>query len=343
MYLEGGASAPVYTSGSTYGTSYDDGYSVAYSRSGMSYDDARRQAWFLSDKMAYELGLSDAQFNAIYEINLDYLLSMRGERSIYGNYWTRRNTDIFYVLNASQYNYFVSLDYFYRPVYWYNNAYSFGVYRHYGNPRHYYRARPTYYSSYRGGRNRQRKSYYAGRFGERTGRPIVTNRSGYRGNNGYNGVAKTPKNGNNAGRATFGNQKRDSFNNNGAKFGNQNRNSNTNKGFSFGNRNRNNNTNTTPVGPRPNVQPGNATGRFGGSRNGNVNRPAVTPQPKSGTTRPINTTTNRRSFGAGRDRTITTQKTQSVSNSTGTSTTRVATPQPNRTQPKKNGNFGGHR
>ena len=36
---------------------------------------------FLVDKMAYELGLTDAQYQAVYEINLDYLLNMQGERS----------------------------------------------------------------------------------------------------------------------------------------------------------------------------------------------------------------------------------------------------------------------
>ena len=88
---------------------YDDGYNVGYSSTygRIGYEEARRQALFLSDKMAYELGLTDAQYQAVYEINLDYLLNMQGERSLYGDYWTRRNSDLFYVLNARQYNYYI--------------------------------------------------------------------------------------------------------------------------------------------------------------------------------------------------------------------------------------------
>ena len=58
---------------------YDDGYNVGYSSTygRIGYEEARRQALFLSDKMAYELGLSDAQYQAVYEINLDYLLICR--------------------------------------------------------------------------------------------------------------------------------------------------------------------------------------------------------------------------------------------------------------------------
>lgn len=106
---------------------YDDGYNVGYSSTygRLGYEEARREALFLSDKMAYELGLSDVQYEAVYEINLDYLLNMQGERSLYGDYWARRNSDMFYVLNARQYNYYISEDYFYRPVYWYNNSYAY--------------------------------------------------------------------------------------------------------------------------------------------------------------------------------------------------------------------------
>ena len=38
----------------------------------MSYEQARNEALFLTDKMAYELNLTDEQYEAAYEINLDY-------------------------------------------------------------------------------------------------------------------------------------------------------------------------------------------------------------------------------------------------------------------------------
>lgn len=165
-------------------TDYNPGYGYGSYRLG--YDEARRQALFLSDKMAYELALNEAQFEAVYEINLDYLLNMRGERSIYGDYWVRRNSDMFYVLNPTQYNVFVNYDYFYRPVSWTNNYYSYNIYNYYDNSVYYYN-QPVYYDSYRGGRNQLSNSYYAGRFGERTGSPIIINPSdnNYQGSRGY--------------------------------------------------------------------------------------------------------------------------------------------------------------
>ena len=165
-------------------TDYNPGY--GYGSYSLGYDEARRQALFLSDKMAYELALNEAQFEAVYEINLDYLLNMRGERSIYGDYWVRRNSDMFYVLNPTQYNVFVNYDYFYRPVSWTNNYYSYNIYNYYDNSVYYYN-QPVYYDSYRGGRNQLSNSYYAGRFGERTGSPIIINPSdnNYQGSRGY--------------------------------------------------------------------------------------------------------------------------------------------------------------
>ena len=66
----------------------------------MSFEQARHQALFLTDKMAYELNLTDDQYEAAYEINLDYLLSIDHYDDLYGIYWRRRNQDwvIFYTI-----------------------------------------------------------------------------------------------------------------------------------------------------------------------------------------------------------------------------------------------------
>lgn len=189
---------------------YDDGYNVGYSSTygRIGYEEARRQALFLSDKMAYELGLTDAQYQAVYEINLDYLLNMQGERSLYGDYWTRRNSDLFYVLNARQYNYCIGEDYFYRPVYWYNNNYAYRVYNRYADHNYYYRSLPAEYYTYRGGRNRYNDSYYAGRFGARRNPPIVTNRTRTNQDVYQNSGAWSSPQQNN-GYSSFGNARRD--------------------------------------------------------------------------------------------------------------------------------------
>ena len=48
---------------------------MTISANAMSYNAAKHEALFLSDKMAYELNLTAAQYEAVYEINLDYLMS----------------------------------------------------------------------------------------------------------------------------------------------------------------------------------------------------------------------------------------------------------------------------
>ena len=49
---------------------------MTISANAMSYNAAKNEALFLSDKMAYELNLTVAQYEAVYEINLDYLMSL---------------------------------------------------------------------------------------------------------------------------------------------------------------------------------------------------------------------------------------------------------------------------
>lgn len=116
----------------------------------MSYEQARREALFLTDKMAYELNLTDEQYNAAYEINLDYLMGVTGRDNVFGTYWERRNLDFSYILLDWQYQAFCAASYFYRPLYWDAGYWHFGIYACY--PRtHFYFARPTVYISYRGG------------------------------------------------------------------------------------------------------------------------------------------------------------------------------------------------
>ena len=84
----------------------------------MSYEQARREALFLADKMAYELHLSDAQYEAAYEANLDYLMSLNGRGMVYGSAWSTRNSLLRIVLAPWQYAAYAAADYFFRPVYW---------------------------------------------------------------------------------------------------------------------------------------------------------------------------------------------------------------------------------
>lgn len=125
--------------------------SITISASAMSYEQARREALFLTDKMAYELNLSDQQYDAAYEINLDYLMGVTGRDDVYGTYWDRRNLDMSYILFDWQWNAFCAATYFYRPLYWNAGYWHFGIYARYPRRDYFYFGRPTVYVSYCGG------------------------------------------------------------------------------------------------------------------------------------------------------------------------------------------------
>lgn len=147
--------------------------SFAVAASGMSYSQAREQALFLTDKMAYELNLTDDQYEAAYEINLDYLLSVNSDDELYGDYWRWRNIDFSYVLLDWQYRMFCEAAYFYRPLYFSAGVWHFAIYARYPHRDYFYFHRPTVYVSYRGGhswRQNNGSSWYNGRtFGSRRG------------------------------------------------------------------------------------------------------------------------------------------------------------------------------
>ena len=147
------------------------GFAVA--ASAMSYSQAREQALFLTDKMAYELNLTDDQYEAAYEINFDYLLSVNSDDELYGDYWRWRNIDFSYVLLDWQYRMFCEAAYFYRPLYFSAGVWHFAIYARYPHRDYFYFNRPTVYVSYRGGhswRQNNGSSWYSGRtFGSRRG------------------------------------------------------------------------------------------------------------------------------------------------------------------------------
>ena len=137
---------------------------IAISANAMSYSEAKNEALFLSDKMAYELNLTNDQYDAVYEINLDYLMSVNGRNDLYGSWWDRRNIDLQFVLTAYQYNKYLGLSYFYRPLSWDAGRVTLNIYSHYTNRNHFYKGRPTVFANYRGGNNKK-TNHYAGRNG----------------------------------------------------------------------------------------------------------------------------------------------------------------------------------
>ena len=153
----------------------------------MSYEQARNEALFLTDKMAYELNLTDAQYEAAYEINLDYLMGVTSYDDVYGLYWERRNLDLSYILYSWQWEAFRAASYFYRPLYWSNGFWHFGIYARYPHRDYFYFGRPHFYATYRGGHSWHMnggRSYYHGR-GDHF-RPALSHNSQHFGmRNGY--------------------------------------------------------------------------------------------------------------------------------------------------------------
>lgn len=116
----------------------------------MSYEEARDRAWFLTDKMAYELNLTPEQYDRAYQVNLDYLMSVRTASDIYSHGWRYRDADLRCILFDWQYKLYTSLDYFFRPLRWVHAAWHYPICDHYRRG-YYYFHRPTVYISYRGG------------------------------------------------------------------------------------------------------------------------------------------------------------------------------------------------
>ena len=138
---------------------------MAVSSQAMSYEQARDQALFLADKMAYELNLTEEQYEACYEVNLDYFMGIKNQHDVLGEYWERRNADLNYILFDWQYRMFLDAAYFYRPLYWGGDCWHFAVYSRYPHRDYFYFGCPHFVVVYRGGHawHHHGHSWYSGR------------------------------------------------------------------------------------------------------------------------------------------------------------------------------------
>lgn len=279
---------------------------VALSTMAMSYEQARDRALFLTDKMAYELNLNDEQYEAAYEVNLDYLMSISTYDDLYGTYWTRRNMDLSYILFDWQYNAFCSAAYFYRPLVWTNGVWRFSIYVRYPNRTFFYFGRPAFYATYYGGHSWHRnggRSWYHGRtFGPRPGESRFGMRDRYdRGDfRGQRGHDRRHDNG----RYDRNNRRND---NNSGRYDRNNRRDDNNSGrYDRGNNRRDNNSGYRGTTPRRGT--GNGTTNLSSSRttvsqeigrssrgNSFNNSPTRIYRPAGGSSRPANTFTPSRS------------------------------------------------
>ncbi len=157
---------------------------MTLSASAMSYSQAREEALFLTDKMAYELNLTDEQYEAAYEINLDYLMRIDDYNDLYGVYWRQRNLDLSYILLDWQYRAYCGASYFYRPLYWSDGFWHFGIYARYPHRDYFFFGCPNFVFTYTGGHSwhyNGGRSWYYGRVwhGPRDGGPYLGMRHGW--------------------------------------------------------------------------------------------------------------------------------------------------------------------
>ncbi len=274
--------------------------------SAMSYEQARQQALFLTDKMAYELNLTDDQYEAAYEVNLDYLMGINTYDDLYGVYWRQRNLDLSYILLDWQYRAFCDATYFYRPLYWDGGYWHFGIYARYPRRDYFFFGRPHFYVSYRGDhcwRVNGGRSWYHGRAYGRPfagGQPRMGMRDGFnRGDYGrgqsfgnmqrQSSTRTTVTRDRNFGNGSFHNSRVESNRNynGGGTFG----------GGTFGSRNNsrsNMSRDFTPRSTTPN------SSSFGGNRSfGGSNRSFNSGSNNRSNSRSFNSGSSNRSFGGG--------------------------------------------
>lgn len=307
----------------------------------MSYEQARRQALFLTDKMAYELNLTEDQYEAAYEVNLDYLMSIDDYRDLYGIYWRQRNLDLSYILFDWQYRVFCDASYFYRPLYYTGGYWHFGIYARYPRRDYFYFGYPSFVNVYVGGHSWGRnggRSWYRGRdWRPRPDDRRPAMRDGFnrgdfgRGNQGpqKQNVYRTFGNGNrgnltqsNAGTRAFGGSAANGRSNNGnVQNGNSSFGGSANGGTrSFGTPQRQSSTRSTVTSPATSNG-----GHFGGrSVESTTPRSTFTPQQRTTTTTP------NRSFATPQQQTVTripsTRSNRNFGGSRSQSTRRFSTP-----------------
>lgn len=284
--------------------------------SAMSYEQARQQALFLTDKMAYELNLTDDQYEAAYEVNLDYLMGINTYDDLYGVYWRQRNLDLSYILLDWQYRAFCDATYFYRPLYWDGGYWHFGIYARYPRRDYFFFGRPHFYVSYRGDhcwRVNGGRSWYHGRSYGRPfagGQPRMGMRDGFnRGDYGrgqsfgnmqrQSSTRTTVTRDRNFGNGSFHNSRVESNRNNngGGTFGGDTFRGGTFGGGTFGSRNNsrsNMSRDFTPRSTTPN------SSSFGGNRSfGGSNRSFNSGSNNRSNSRSFNSGSSNRSFGGG--------------------------------------------
>ena len=133
---------------------------IVLTAAAMPYTEARSKAMFLSDKMAYELNLTESQFDAVYEINLDYMLNLEEESDMTGYIWKIRNRDMGFVLTDAQYDQYHSSEWLYIPFTMNTDGCTLLASKRYSEGQ-FLMQQPDVFLSYKGGHCQTDDSFYA--------------------------------------------------------------------------------------------------------------------------------------------------------------------------------------
>ena len=228
-------------------------FTVGVNANALSVHRSREEARFLTDKMVYELYLTDDQADDVYEINYDYFRALGPVDGLYDNIFNRRYEDLSYVLYDWQWDYFLSCDYFLYPAYIYRGGWAFGIYNYYART-HFFYGIPRLYYRYNGG-HFHHPTYYSGRFNmhrravariprpaHRTGGGIHHGRinNGHIMNRGDNNHGNMNHGNNNHGNMDRGNNNHGNMNRGNNNHGNMNRGSNNHGSMNRGSNNHGN-------------------------------------------------------------------------------------------------------
>lgn len=168
----------------------------------MSYYAMRENARFLTDRMAYTLGIATSLLDDLYMINYDYICGVNDylDDVAYGyhydDYMTvlyARDAALRRLLTPYQWTRLVALDYFYRPISFVDRRWTFSIYAYDPYRTRFYYHVPHHFNDYRGGHFFRGMAPVGGRIGGPHGgpnRPVHGNQGGpgYRiGDGGHHG------------------------------------------------------------------------------------------------------------------------------------------------------------
>ena len=127
----------------------------------MSYVMMRDHARFLTDRMAFTLGLRADIIDLVYMINYDYIygvneylddMALGYSYAEYNDILYHRDLALRRLLTAAQWARYMSYDYFYRPIVFANNGWRFSIYAYDNRHTYFHYGLPRHYHEYRGGR-----------------------------------------------------------------------------------------------------------------------------------------------------------------------------------------------